>query len=139
LNIVLDSTAGNSMIRFAVPAWDDEEGMLNARDWTPSNRLILAELQARRGVGVSAYVVLGRGETNARQILFDKLSEGGCLDPNRQRLTPEWTRLASKTLWRAKGPTPEPPSVDALIKAFVDFIGPKLIEYDTALRAEPAA
>jgi hypothetical protein len=139
LDIVLDSTAGNSMIRFAVKNWDNLEGMRSARDWTPSNRLILAELQARRGVGVSAYVVLGRGETEARQRLFDTLSDGGCLDRNRQGLTPEWTRLASRTLWRARGPTPEPPSVDALIKAFVDFIGPKLIEYNRALRAEPAA
>ncbi len=140
LTVEYDSHAGATRLRFAVKEWDDVEGMLAARGWSQTNRIVLAELVSYSNGAICSYVLLGPGDTGARESIFNKLKVGGYVKLPKN-LGADWKRLASSTLIKATRDDEEEKSeIDTvtLMNNFVKAISPVLKAYDQALRPPTA-
>ncbi|WP_421701637.1 PD-(D/E)XK nuclease family protein [Aliiroseovarius sp.] len=95
-----DDSAGR-FLRFCVDTWDDKPHM-RAGDgtWAKSKRLLMIELQVQNQTALTK-LVLGPGDTAARQALFDVLSAAGSgikVGGRKNFLSAKWKIFASKQL-----------------------------------------
>ncbi len=136
LNIISDDNSGTNIIRFAVEDWDAVDKLRGTAVWTSTSRFVLAELRAYRGEAVAGYVVLGRGNQNDRQSIYDRLKMSDAVK-NPSRLGPEWKRLASKTFIRIIKDQDDLDSIEVAKKMrseFVKWITEPILAYDKVLR-----
>lgn len=76
-------------VRFVPKAWDDAVPHLG-KDWTPSNRMVLCELDQTTG-SVHLKVILGPGEASLRERLVARIREQGTtLNRSGSRTYPQW-------------------------------------------------
>ncbi len=137
LDIVCDTISGTTTIYFAVKDWDDIADMKGTARWTDSKRMILAQFRAHRGEVATATVVLGRGDQDARHRIYQKLLHGARESINHpDKLSPDWKRIASKTLCRLKDDDDRDSQslAEELESGFIKAIAPSLKAYDKALR-----
>jgi hypothetical protein len=122
-------------ILFSVHDWDNTPGMLSAKEWTPSGRLILLEVVKHRTAGkIRAYMVLGPGDTIARENIYSKLSNSGASVGKRGKLAPERHRLASETIALVKEGIESEIAASEIIETFVKFASKHLSACNIALR-----
>lgn len=127
-----------SSLRFAIQEWDAFPGFLMASGWTASNRLILLEIAkaSKDSTAVRCYMQLGRGDSEARRTLFNKLREFGADVGKKSEPTREWNRLASTTFRKLD---PDNPEIDAtagrIVSDIVSFATRHLPKYDAALKS----
>lgn len=110
----------NRILRFAIIEWDKIPGMLQANEWTSSNRLLLYELKFEKSE-VNAHLYMGPGGGPARQSILDALASMR----KSKKSTTRWTRIESRTLLSAAE------AINADVEAVVDRIVAEFARYIT--------
>jgi hypothetical protein len=130
-NIVPDDSSP-SIIRFAIEQWDAFQNFKTAESWTASKRLILIEMQ-RDGSADQFRVrfVLGSGTQDIRMKYYEHLVAAGVPTTGRRKITPQWTRLATRTVQLSDDS--EGQSFDYAIAAVEDFAREMIPPYTAAL------
>lgn len=106
-----------NILRFAFEPWDELPGFRSAQ-WTESKRLILLEFK-REGRQLVAYLYIGRGQTDDREI-YGAAVEKARLHRPTSRAGKEWMCLAKKELFKSK----ENDEID--IETTIDLVIPAL-------------
>ncbi|SMP28203.1 PD-(D/E)XK nuclease family protein [Shimia sagamensis] len=96
LTVAIDS-ANARFIRLAVTEWDRFQSMQSGSGWTPSNRILLCEIEVSERT-LAVRMVIGRGDQQERQKVFTALKEGNALPSQVRPLSPEFSRIVSKSL-----------------------------------------
>ena len=96
---ITDVPSSNAL-RFAVKEWDELPGFRTAK-WTDSKRLILFEIKRYGSNGITAFLYLGPGETEDREIYRGHLKEKR-LHKRNSRAGTEWMCLAKRDLFKVK-------------------------------------
>ncbi|WCT80241.1 PD-(D/E)XK nuclease family protein [Novosphingobium humi] len=138
ITVVPDECA-RSIIRFAVPSWDSYPGMLTAKGWTSSKRLLLIELSANtQRSSIAIKFVIGQvdpADQPARQPIYNAL-ESAALKPARGALKPSWTHIAVTPIANNLNETDDDPEAvyDRILAAITRF-GEKIAAADQALKS----
>ncbi|MEO8925652.1 MAG: hypothetical protein ABI306_00680, partial [Caulobacteraceae bacterium] len=127
-----------SLLKFAVPGWDELPGFLDA-NWTDSKRLLLIEVAkgGRDNRTISVRFVLGPGNAASRQAIYNALCRAEVALGQRATLSPEWNRLARKKLYVL----PEDGEFDTeevtgkLSEGLCQYAGEHVLAYDKAMAA----
>lgn len=129
---VVPDDSAPSIIRFAVKAWDKFPDFNSAEDWTASKRLILIEMQREAG-GEQFRIrfVLGSGSQHIRHKYHERLLAAGLPASSRKKITPQWTRLATRTITLSEDS--ESQSFDYALGAVEDFAREMIPPYTAAL------
>jgi hypothetical protein len=96
LSVVMDANNAR-YVRLAVVQWDRFQAMASATGWTPSNRILLCEIEIS-DTTVSARMVIGRGRQEDRQSFYSALKNGGAIKENARPLSPEFSRVVTKSI-----------------------------------------
>ncbi len=137
MTVITDDSPPSNM-RFAIQDWDQLPDFLTAQRWTSSNRLMLIEIQRsgdKRHIRIR--LVIGPGEQEARLRYYQALADAGVQVSKRAKLSPQWTRVASRNL--VSSLSEETEDVAGLFEKVVAKIGAYageiLPSYDKALDA----
>lgn len=135
LKVIPDDHSGSRILRFGVKDWDALPGLLTSVGWTSSKRLVLLEL-FMSGNAARMWLVLGPGDSAAREALHQRLVEGGASVSKPAKLAPQFKRMFSTTLQKVEydGEADVPALATKIEEKFVDEAAKVLKAYDAALR-----
>jgi hypothetical protein len=96
---VITDHCSSNILRYAVKDWDTLDQFLTAAQWTPTNRLLLLEIERsgdRRSIRLR--FVLGPARNDTRLRYHQALVDAGVPTTRKKELSQQWTRLSTRTV-----------------------------------------
>jgi hypothetical protein len=93
--IALDSNT-TTAVRFYVPDWDEIPEMKTS-NWTSSKRILLCEVELYNNF-VGIRWVIGKGDAQSRERIFESIRTSVQEIGSRQYLSPDWKRINSESI-----------------------------------------
>lgn len=130
--IVTDHCSPN-ILRYAVKYWDDLDQFRTA-SWTPSNRLLLMEID-RSGDKrtVRLRFVLGRAPNEIRQRYYQALVKAGVPTTKKKEISSQWTRLATYSFVVGEDGSDASMEYETAAKKIEDYAKKYIPQYHNAL------